>query len=293
MDNEKALKLIDEANIIGNMYNKLYLLDVKKNTDAQLYDDLIEFITEEIKKEDKIYNSIKIEDIPAYFNYFGTMYNNTSDLRYDSSKPLFYSESAYMLIRPINKLKKIIDENNIDFINSADEDSLSDEQIKYFNDFLESSKIQQLEDFVLLKSKAYLAESLKKINNEPLRCDVIKYFYLTPYYCKGLENEFLIQRFYLDADYINYSINDYNSLKYAYDATMGLIEILIYKQYKNKNELLVYLSILKSYLCLLPEQTIVDIINKLYKVKSNDEENHKVKTKIIKEMKDVLNRYSN
>ena len=285
-------QLIEYSNIISNMYNELYSLDINNEKNSKCYSNIIDLLIEIKGKELKIYNSIGENELQAYLNYFINLHDESSDLKENKSKILFSEVESYIITRIINMLKDTIElEFNMEATYSEYIDNEFKELIEQFN-----QELNKQNDFINFRNSAldlsivFLNESIKNINNEVLKNELIKIIYIYSFFNIRVEDKFLFNKFDLNKENI-FFIPNYKDYTYisecAYQCSIAQIKCLLKNDnYTENKDYILDLSILKSYLHFLSDDDIVKIINKLY---SSKNKNSNVKVKLIGEMKKILN----
>lgn len=262
-------ELIEYTNMIANMYNKLYELELRGvsnscelNKKSNLYDDIIGFILDIKGKENQLY--MKINDKLKFLDYFNYLYNLTSNTEFDN-KTIFENDN-YVIERIIVKLEYLIGDD--EFENSK------------LLDFL-----YQFENDIFNLGVIFADEIAANYNDQNLIYEIKKEKYIHAFFTPKIENSFLLSNFDLDQNLID--INKYERIEYintiAYEEVKKTITYLT-KNDNNKILSIKYLSILKAYLLFLNKKDIKRLI-----IRTDKETKIEVKTKIIELLKNSFN----
>lgn len=302
-----AKQLINYSNNIANLYNELYKLEIENNKDSKEYTDYIGLINYLKEKEDNLYYDIPTQHLNEYLDFFKNIDSLSSENNVEINKTLFIDHKSYITTRILSILENelgneeyIQDENDENFKIIQFDPSLG----QSFGEFLQNivsdisnnnmpneqnNKIKDFHDEVSDMSIIFIEQIKENVDDLDLKNDLTRIKYINSFTSPNIEYYYLSRNFDLDLNIIN--ISNYKDLDYiirqAYNCSIRYIkELLNSENYSNQKELILNLSLLKSYLYFLSDDAIVSLINKIYSSKTKDE---KVKTKIVNEMKNILN----
>lgn len=305
VDTNIVKNLLHYSDLMAKLYNKLYTLEINGKKDSKEYLEIIN-LTQCIKNKEKIvYDSIPLQYLQNYFNYFMKIEEKLEDEKLPVQMTLFTENEAYIIFRITNTLNCMLEEMYQYEEEEALEELSDEEYLISLNEFsnlftqdesiLNDMDIDSFHEHILDVSIVFLDELIESITDIKLKNYLKKNKYINAFSNPIIEDEYLLHDMNLNLNMVNK--NEYKRkkhiLKCAYNSSISFIkDLLKEKTYKDKKAFIINLSILKAYLYYLSDESIVRLINKLYSIKDKNVEKKKVKIKIIQEMKDTLNKIS-
>ena len=305
INNDIVKKLLHYSEIMSNLYNQLYTLEINGKKDSKQYSELIELTYHMKTKEKAVYDSIPFQYLSNYMDYFMKIEEELGNANLCVGKALFTENSSYITIRITNQLNYMLEElyeyeeeeelekfmDEEDSLSPSEYSSLFPQDASLLNDM----EIDSFHEHILDASIIFLDELIENLNDIKLKDFLKKNKYINAFSNTIIEEEYLFHDMTLSLNMINK--NDYRKRKHilecAYNSSISYIKNLLKeKTYKDNKTFIVNLSLLKAYLYHLSDESIVRLINKLYSMKNKNPDEEKAKTKIIKEMKDTLNKVS-
>jgi len=287
-------KLMNYSNDIANMYNELYKLEISGQKKSKLYFDIISFIEERKELEQQVYYSIPFEYLVEYYHYFFSIEKELSSLELPANKILFLNQDSYTITRITNRLMNLMEssKNNYDDWYSNSEYYQQGFGIIDFDSLIKQSiEVEKFQEYILNTSIIFLNELIDDSNDKSINEQLKKIKYTNSYFNPLIEEIYLLFKFNLGLFMVNR--DKYKDMFHisstSYSSSIALINELLSKEYDNRIEFLVNLSVLKAYLYYLSSDTITNLINNLNLAETN---NTKVKTKLLDEMNDTLKKIS-
>lgn len=299
-------QLINHSYNIANLYNELYKLEIKNNKDSKEYNDYIGLINYLKEKEDNLYYSIPYEHLNEYLDFFKNIDSLSLENNIEINKTLFIDHKSYITTRILSILENEL--TTEEYIQDESEENFKVIQFdpsfgQSFGEFLQNiitdvsnhnmpneqnNKIKNFHNEVADMSIIFIEQIKENIDDLNLKNDLTRIKYINSFTSPNIEDHYLSRNFDLDLDMINayrYKDLDY-IIRQAYNCSIRYIKELLNSETSNQKSLILNLSLLKAYLYFISDDNIVKLINKIYSSKTKDE---KVKTKIINEMKSILN----
>lgn len=179
INNDIVKKLLHYSEIMSNLYNQLYTLEINGKKDSKQYSELIELTYHMKTKEKAVYDSIPFQYLSNYMDYFMKIEEELGNANLCVGKALFTENSSYITIRITNQLNYMLEElyeyeeeeelekfmDEEDSLSPSEYSSLFPQDASLLNDM----EIDSFHEHILDASIIFLDELIENLNDIKLK----------------------------------------------------------------------------------------------------------------------------